>query len=223
MPSPREQQNPNRSRRRTEGMPGGWLWIVILLLGVVVVYIAVGFNGYGTIDYSDFKKLVDEKHVAKVTLRDASNRMVVEIKDKDKLPDTIKKQVRSDRVEVLLWKGDIDSGEVSKFLDKHEIPRKTEPDMTSWIGPVFTFLFTLMLFAAIFFFLILPRFRDPLGSSFLTNYIRSPAKRFDKTKMRTTFEDVADMANAKYELQEIVEFLKNPEKFQKLGAQIPLP
>src|SRR5208337_4279697 len=76
-------------------------------------------------------------------------------------------------------------------------------------------------FGAIFFFLILPRFRDPLGSNFLNNYIRSPAKRFDKTKMRTTFEDVADMTNAKFELQEIVEFLKNPEKFQKLGAQVP--
>src|SRR5262249_42314625 len=72
-----------------------------------------------------------------------------------------------------------------------------------------------------FFFFILPRFRDPFGSNFLNNYIRSPAKRFDKTKMRTTFDDVADMTNAKFELQEIVDFLKNPEKFVKLGAQIP--
>src|SRR5439155_16261290 len=38
---------------------------------------------------------------------------------------------------------------------------------------------------------------------------------------RTTYDDVADMTNAKIELQEIVEFLKYPEKFQKLGAQIP--
>ncbi len=221
MPSPREPHNPKGSRRRTESMPGGWLWIVILLLAGVVVYISVAWPGYGSIDYSEFKDLANENKVAKVTLREGSNTMVVELKDKDKLPDAIKKQVRNDRVEVLLWKGDVDSGEVSKFLDLKNIPRKTEREMTSWIGPIFTFLFTLMLLAAIFFFLILPRFRDPLGSNFLNNYIRSPAKRFDKTKMRTTFEDVADMANAKYELQEIVEFLKNPEKFQKLGAQIP--
>src|SRR5213595_26308 len=63
--------------------------------------------------------------------------------------------------------------------------------------------------------------RDPLGGGFLSNYVKSPAKRYDKTKMRTTFDDVADMTSAKYELQEIVEFLKNPEKFQRLGAQIP--
>src|SRR5213595_2908932 len=63
--------------------------------------------------------------------------------------------------------------------------------------------------------------RDPLGGGFLSSYIKSPAKRYDKSKMRTTFEDVANMISAKSELQEIVDFLKSPEKFQRLGAQIP--
>src|SRR5207253_5534684 len=71
------------------------------------------------------------------------------------------------------------------------------------------------------FLFVLPRFRDPLGVGFLSNYIKSPAKRYDKTKMRVTFEDVADMQAAKGELQEIVEFLKSPEKFQRLGAVVP--
>jgi cell division protease FtsH len=202
-------------------MPGGWLWIVILLLATVVLYISFGFNNYGPISYSDFRELVKNKKVASVKMTEGSNTIVVEVKEKDTLPEAIKKQVRNDRVEVLLWQGDINPGDVSKLLDDASIPRKTEREMASLIWPIITTLFTLMLLGAIFFFLILPRFRDPLGSNFLNNYIRSPAKRFDKTKMRTTFEDVADMANAKYELQEIVEFLKNPEKFQKLGAQIP--
>ena len=55
----------------------------------------------------------------------------------------------------------------------------------------------------------------------MSNYIKSPAKRYDKSKMRVTFEDVADMQSAKSELQEIVEFLKSPEKFQRLGAMVP--
>jgi cell division protease FtsH len=107
------------------------------------------------------------------------------------------------------------------MLDEKQVPRKTEREFGSWIGPLFSSLLMLLLIGAIFFFLILPRFRDPFGSSFLNSYIRSPAKRFDKTRQRTTFEDVADMTNAKFELQEIVDFLKNPEKFVKLGAQIP--
>src|SRR5437762_6291562 len=63
--------------------------------------------------------------------------------------------------------------------------------------------------------------RDPLGGGFLNNYIKSPAKRYEKSKMRVTFDDVAGMQNAKSELQEIVEFLRSPEKFQRLGAVVP--
>src|SRR5204863_7808653 len=69
--------------------------------------------------------------------------------------------------------------------------------------------------------ILLPRFRDPLGGGFMNSYIKSPARRYDKNKGRVSFEDVADMKSAKYELQEVVEFLKSPEKFQRLGAQIP--
>ena len=55
----------------------------------------------------------------------------------------------------------------------------------------------------------------------LSQFTKSPAKRFQATEQRTTFDDVAAMQQAKAELQEIVEFLKEPEKFQRLGAQIP--
>src|SRR5262249_38319342 len=87
-------------------------------------------------------------------------------------------------------------------------------------GPLMlTVLPTLLLLGVLFFFL--SRMRDPLGGGFLTSYIKSPARRYDKAKMRITFEDVADMENAKSELQEVVEFLKSPEKCQRLGAQVP--
>src|SRR4029079_12644969 len=96
-----------------------------------------------------------------------------------------------------------------------------EEDHTGWIGSaIMFFVLPAALLLGIFLF-ILPRFRDPLGGGFLSNYIKSPAKRYDKSKMRVTFEDVADMTSAKFELQEIVDFLKPPEKFQRLGAQIP--
>ena len=182
MPSPRDQQN---RRRRQESMPGGWLWVVVVLLLGVVLYITFGIPSTGTIDYSDFQTLVKEKKVAKVALREGSYSLVAEVKETevDKLPEAIKKQVRNNRVEVLLWKGDVDSGEVSRLLEKNEIPRKTEREMTAWIGPIFTTLLIMLFFAAIIFFVILPRFRDPFGSNFLNNYIRSPAKRYDKTKM----------------------------------------
>jgi cell division protease FtsH len=50
---------------------------------------------------------------------------------------------------------------------------------------------------------------------------RSKAKRYHDNEKKATFEDVAGQKDAKYELQEVVAFLKNPEKFTKMGARIP--
>lgn len=70
-------------------------------------------------------------------------------------------------------------------------------------------------------FYFLRRNSDPMSSGMMGNFIRSPAKRFKPSEQQTTFDDVAAMEQAKSELQEIVEFLKTPAKFQRLGAQIP--
>src|SRR5260370_12537207 len=71
------------------------------------------------------------------------------------------------------------------------------------------------------FLVLLARFRDPLAGGFLSNYKKSPAKRYERNKMRMPFDDVAGMLHAKNELQEVVEFLRAPEKFQRLGAVVP--
>jgi len=70
-------------------------------------------------------------------------------------------------------------------------------------------------------YLMMRRARDQFDGGILGSFVKSPAKRHDKSKQRTTFEEVAGLENAKAELQEIVEFLKSPEKFQRLGGRIP--
>jgi cell division protease FtsH len=72
-----------------------------------------------------------------------------------------------------------------------------------------------------FMWFILRRNSDPFSSGMLGSFIRSPAKRVKPSEHPTTFDDVAAMEQAKFELQEIVEFLKTPAKFLRLGAQIP--
>lgn len=69
---------------------------------------------------------------------------------------------------------------------------------------------------------IMRRSSDPFSSGgMMGGFIRSPARRFEKSDKSITFEEVAGLKNAKQDLQEVVEFLKNPKRFTKLGARIP--
>lgn len=98
---------------------------------------------------------------------------------------------------------------------------KYTADRTNWAGSLNLFFSVagLVLMMAFMWFL-LRRSSDPTGGM-VGNFIRSPAKRFQASEQQNTFDDVAGMEQAKQELQEVVEFLKNPAKFQRLGAQIP--
>lgn len=74
----------------------------------------------------------------------------------------------------------------------------------------------------LFFFMMLRRTRsDIMGGGFLSGFSKSPAKRFEASEKMVTFEDVAGLEGVKADLQEIVDFLKTPEKFQKLGGRVP--
>src|SRR5215203_2515036 len=115
MPSPREQPNPTR-RRRQETMPGGWLWVVVLMLLGIVLAITFGYPSIRTIEYSDFTKLAEQKKVSKVIFNEGSNSLIAEFDPEvvKTLDENVKKQVTNNRVEVMLWDGDIKSGAVSK-------------------------------------------------------------------------------------------------------------
>lgn len=223
MPSPREQPNlPNRNRRRPEVMPGGWMWLVLLLLLFGVLFFTIGYPSPGNIDYTAFVKLVKDGKIARVIFR-GNDRLLAEFKEGvlDTLDPAIRKQVRFNKVETAILEADQRSGHVTRILQEAGVPYRREDEPGSWIGPLVMVLLPALILLAFFFFFLMPRFRDPLGGGFLSNYVKSPAKRYEKNKMRVTFEDVADMQSAKGELQEIVEFLRGPEKFQRLGAQIP--
>ncbi len=59
------------------------------------------------------------------------------------------------------------------------------------------------------------------GSKMMGGFGKSHAKEYDKKSNKVTFADVAGQKEAKYELQEVVDFLKHPDKFVKIGAKIP--
>ncbi len=90
-----------------------------------------------------------------------------------------------------------------------------------WLMPI-SFILPLIIFG-LFFWMILRQAKTGAGQTF--NFLRSPARLFnndDKSNSeKITFKDVAGLEEAKEEVQEVVEFLKNPQKFLDMGARIP--
>jgi cell division protease FtsH len=200
-------------------MPSAWVWVMILGMAAVMIWITQELTTNNVLNYSDFLKLVEEGKVARVSYV-----------GKDRLVGETKEDLSEEKNKDLKLKGkkfsvQLPPAEQIKDLNerllKANVKVSAEEEHTPWLSPTVLILVPAILVLMIFFFFILPRLRDPLGGSFLSNYIKSPARRYERSKMRVTFEDVADMESAKSELQEVVEFLRGPDKFQRLGAQVP--
>jgi cell division protease FtsH len=155
-----------------------------------------------TIPYSQFKQNLAEGTVGKLTI--GPENITGTLKGKDKKPDQRFVTIR------------VDDPSLVKELDERKIDysgfyeSKFLSTLLSWIIPI-----------AIF-FLIWRYAMKKMGPGMgVMSFSKSKAKLFAQNETKTTFADVAGIDEARQELQEVVEFLKNPEKFQKLGGRIP--
>ena len=228
-PPPPPQQAPT-PKRTSPLLPGGWIALVVLAV-LAILYFT--YNPHREIQYSEFIDLINAGEVKKVVLV-GNDRVEGEVRDPNSqrakdlklgsgkfgvnLPHT------TDQAALIRdWEA-----KDQKYRDEHKKPDDATEKFTvskredpSWVGPFILNLLLIGLVIAILVFFFLPRIRDPMGGGFLSSYTRSPAKRYEKGKSRVTFEDVAGMENAKRELAEIVDYLKEPIKFTRLGARVP--
>jgi cell division protease FtsH len=101
-----------------------------------------------------------------------------------------------------------------------EKDRSYIPDDNLFWASIITMIPWLVLFIAIWFF-VSRQMRAASGPGGVLSFGRSRARLAKKERVKITFNDVAGIDDAKEEVQEIVEFLKHPEKFQALGGRIP--
>ena len=232
-PPPQPAGGPAPARRPAPALvPGGWAALALL---AVVVLVILQFPATHPINYSpDFERVVDAGQLKRLTLI-GKDRAAGEVRDPDhEAVKPLKLSAgqftvlhpfsdRADLVKVVKDK----EGAVREQLkkDKKDAPDPVvivqEDEPLLLLAPLLTMALPAALVVAFFVFYFLPKMRDPAGGGFLNNYIRSPARRYEKGRGRTTFEDVAGMEGAKRELSEIVEFLRTPDKFARLGAQVP--
>ena len=230
--NPATPEKPPAPRRANPLIPGGWIALVVLLIFMTGV---LWYDSNREITYTDFTTLMDQGQIKSLVLV-GPDKATGEIRDKDselahKLKLTSGKfqvalPTSLDQTPFLRELRQKDEAKINEYAAAHKDQPRPEPvtiskrDDPTWLGPVLVNVILVIGLLAVFFF-FLPRMRDPMSGGFLNNYIRSPAKRYEKGKGRVTFEDVAGMETAKRELQEIVDYLRDSTKFTRLGAQVP--
>jgi cell division protease FtsH len=138
-------------------------------------------------------------------------------------PDTRTERPRNlpKRFFLILTQAEVDSEGLRKELLARgvEYDGDRPADSSGWMFMVYLAV-SILLFVGVL-YMIRRTQSQMMGGGFLGTFSKSPAKRYETGKTRVTFADVAGLENVKSDLEEIVAFLKNPEKFQRLGGRIP--
>ena len=111
---------------------------------------------------------------------------------------------------------------LSEILKDHRVAVEGEkPEEQSLLKQLLIASFPILIILAVFMFFMRQMQGGMTGKSGPMSFGRSKAKLLDGGKVKTTFADVAGIEEAKEEVQEVVDFLRDPSKFQKLGGKIP--
>ena len=182
------------------------IWYVFLAIwAVILVHDFIhALQGIQELPYSEFKTLVGDKKVAEVSV--GSHTLTGKLKPEGEAKEG--KQFATVRVE---------DPDLVRDLNQHGVKFSGVIESTFW-RDLLSWVVPALVFVGIWFF-VFRRLGQAQGGFMQVG--QSKAKIYMEKDIKVTFADVAGVDEAKEELQEVIEFLKTPEKFTKLGGKIP--
>ena len=196
-------QGPDDNAQRNRGL----IWAGIALVAFLVIQSFIG-TGEQTIEFSRFLDLVEQGRVTEVNISETGVRGTFRSGDqRTDFETTLPPNFETNQL-------------VRELRDKDVAVTASQPSaLTSfffaWILPI--------LFIAGIYYLMTRRLRSQLGGGAggPLSLGKNKAKLYDRTDLKTTFDDVAGVDEVEAELVELVDYLKNPNKFKNIGARIP--
>ncbi len=187
-----------------------WIVIIMTFLGLELFYYVTSQGESKILSYNQFKSKMEQNTIKEIWI------------DKDQVVASVKVGMDEKPTYLKTTLPPFDDKSFLDLLEKSQIDIhvKSQKESNFWIMlilllPLFLFL-GFMLYGT-------NRIKKQLGGmgGGAFDFMRSSAKKYEKEETSVTFDDVAGVENAKMELYEVVDFLKNPEKYEKIGAKIP--
>ena len=176
-------------------------WVAMVVLVALVWNFSSRFQrNESMFSFSEFVSMVDSGQVARVKI--TGNELTGLTQAKEPFRTYIPFQYE---------------GLVNRLIEKKVIVEAREPTASPWAALLFSWAPILLLIGFWIFFMR----QVQSGGNKALSFGKSKAKLTTSAQKKVTFRDVAGAEEAKSELQEIIEFLKEPQKFQKLGGRIP--
>ena len=218
--------NGNRNGGGGAGDPQKKQSLLLLLIASLITLICMSYfvrimtnTSSREITYDQFLTLVEEEKVEKVVIEPDKIVITPKLEQSQQNTNDIFAELYAARNGVTYYTGIVDYPELVDFLEKHDVSYSAKiPDNSSFLLSI---LLTYVLPILFLWFGLSFLFRKVGGGGGPMGVGKSNAKVYVQKETGVTFKDVAGQDEAKESLQEIVDFLHNPDKYTKIGAKLP--